>query len=288
MSNYSTDTLGNRLKAFEAVWDQKLPKDLPVIIRLDGSSFHTFTEAVGFQKPLDERMVECMKAAMQAVMEYCSGSTFGYTQSDEISILVYSNPEEGNDAFLANRVQKITSLTAAVASVAFNARLRLFDGAGDLSPFRPAHFDSRVFVVPPDAVHDALQWRQKDAFKNCVSMYVWHGLKAKYGPEQAEQMLHGMSTNQRQEVLFQECGINIDKVPTHHKRGVGMYRRETSVPLEEAISMLQYLDLVDRWPEKAGELVTRKKWFADLELPQFNQNPEFIRQFVTFPKLVEV
>ena len=46
------DSLGDRMKKYEGVSRNYLTRRVPVIIRLDGKAFHTFTK--GFKKPFDE------------------------------------------------------------------------------------------------------------------------------------------------------------------------------------------------------------------------------------------
>lgn len=55
------DDLGNRMKEYyENIPKTKLMRRCPVILRIDGKAFHTFTR--GFQKPFDEVLIkQCRK-----------------------------------------------------------------------------------------------------------------------------------------------------------------------------------------------------------------------------------
>src|SRR5690606_6640342 len=144
----------------------------PVIIRLDGNSFSRLTRVLKLEKPFDERFNRAMDAAAIAVLEYCSGAQVAYVQSDEITILLRNDQTHETTPFLGNRTQKITSLTAATAAVAFSQALAAELGLEARDGVR-AIFDARVFVVPPAEVNNVFLWRQFDAFKNSVSTYAY-------------------------------------------------------------------------------------------------------------------
>jgi len=173
------DSMGDRMKSYETASEQILPIRLPVILRLDGNSFSRFTKVNDFKKPFDEKFDAAMNAAAKAVLSYCSGSCVAYLQSDEMTILLRNNQTVDTDPFLGNRTQKLTSLTAAKASVAFNRALTMFDIDAQ------AVFDCRAFVVPHYEVQNVFLWRQFDAFKNCISAYAYYKLKEKYGRKTA-------------------------------------------------------------------------------------------------------
>lgn len=273
--DFMSDQFGDRIKAYEAVWDQRLPARLPVILRLDGNSFSNFTKIVGFNKPFDERMFRAMWAAAEAVLKYCSGAQVAYTQSDEITILLRNDLTLNTDPFLANRVQKIASLCASVASVAFNKQL-FTEGLE-----AEAIFDCRVFVVPVSEVTNVFLWRQLDAFKNCVSAYAYYMLAEKYGKGTAFKMLHGINTADKQELIFKEFGINVDKLPTHWKRGACISRVVYQISLLEAIGEEKLKVLLESNKiEDPNELVTRSNWKVDMEIPRFNTDRQYIERFL--------
>lgn len=81
------DSLGDRMKGFyEARSKTSLVRRMPVIIRLDGKAFHTFTK--GFQKPFDSMLMKAMQETMKYLCENIQGCVLGYTQSDEITLVL--------------------------------------------------------------------------------------------------------------------------------------------------------------------------------------------------------
>lgn len=258
--------IGNRMKEYEEVWDQRLPRKLPVIIRLDGNSFSQWTKKAGLKKPFDKRLALAMSVVCQSLAKYCSGPVIAYTQSDEISLLLRNDQTPQTEAFLGNRVQKLCSLLASLATVSLaNTKL------GQASDSPPAMFDCRVFALPnKQEVNNYFLWRQLDAFKNCVSSYCYHS-----GVPGVRKAVHGLSTKERQEWLFKNCGVNIDKVPTWQKRGFCVRKHKQLLPLKQAVDFATLKKAIKNGqdPER---LVERTKWKADWEIPEFNKETSYV------------
>ena len=288
------DQFGDRMKRYEAVSDYKLTERIPIILRLDGNSFSKFTKKMNFKKPFDDRFYNAMCEATKAVLQYCSGAQVGYTQSDEITILLRNDMTEETQAFLGNRLEKLCSLVASTASVSFNASLNaslLSDKAyREQGPFEASEiqyidfnsrdfiqavFDCRVFLVPEKEVNNAFLWRQQDAFKNCTQAVAYYGLGDKYGKGTAQNMLHGKNNSEQQELIFRELGINMNDYPTKYKRGVCITRTPVETPIEELIGAEKTKQL-----NKEGQIVHRKVWTVDEEIPLFNQDRSYIEKFL--------
>ena len=200
------DNLGDRMKGqYEGRTRFMLPRRTYTILRADGKAFHTFTRRC--QKPYDERLVEAFDAAMLALCREAQGSTIGYVQSDEISVLLTDFTTITTEAWFDGNLQKIVSVAASIVTAAFNAQYG--DGTSD----RPtAHFDCRAFTIPdPVEVENYFIWRQQDAVRNSISSLA----QSKFSQKQ----LHGLNVNQQQEQLFQEHGINWNETPPEQKRG---------------------------------------------------------------------
>ena len=112
------DELGKRMKIYEAVSKTKLVRRMPVAIRIDGKAFHTFTR--GMAKPFDEVLIKSMQETMQYLCKNIQGCVFGYTQSDEITLILVDYKELNTSAWFDNEVQKICSISASMATMAFN------------------------------------------------------------------------------------------------------------------------------------------------------------------------
>lgn len=113
------DDLGVRMKTFyEQIPKTKLMRRCPVAIRIDGKAFHTFTR--GFQKPFDEVLIKSMQETTKYLCENIQGCVLGYTQSDEITLILVDYKKLTSSAWFDYEVQKICSITASMATMAFN------------------------------------------------------------------------------------------------------------------------------------------------------------------------
>lgn len=158
-------SLGDRMKRYEITSQSLLLRRSPVIIRLDGKAFHTYTRSL---KVFDEQFHQSMMYTMEMLLKNVQNCTFAYTQSDEISLLLRDwNTLETQQWFDGN-VQKLVSVSASIATAAFNAdRLAL----GKIKNFKDfGLFDSRAFNIPKEDVANYFIWRQKDAISNSIQM----------------------------------------------------------------------------------------------------------------------
>ena len=201
----SKDGLGDRMKGnYENRTRFFLPRRTFTILRVDGKAFHTYTR--GMQKPCDPRLVVCMDETAKALVKDCQGAQFAYVQSDEISVLLTDFATIQTDAWFDGNLQKVVSVAASIATCTFNA-VAFQTG---LNP--NALFDARAFAIPdPIEVENYFIWRQQDAVRNSIQ-----GLAQSLF---SRSQLEGLSCNELQEKLFQECGVNWNDLPAEQKRG---------------------------------------------------------------------
>lgn len=121
MSN-GRDSLGDRMKRYESVPKNFLVRRVPVVIRVDGKAFHTFTR--GMKKPFDSILMNTMKDTMKYLCENIQGCVLGYTQSDEITLVLTDYATITTDAWFGYNVQKLTSIAASMATMAFNSAFK--------------------------------------------------------------------------------------------------------------------------------------------------------------------
>ena len=215
------DDLGDRMKDYyESRSKTRLTRRMPVIIRSDGKAFHTFTK--GVKKPFDKIMVKAMQETMNYLCENIQGCVLGYTQSDEITLVLIDYQNLNSDAWFDYEVQKLCSVSASMATFAFNrnfARLAALEpekktkqtNAYTEAASKGAFFDARCFNIPKEEVTNCLLWRQQDATRNSIHMTG----RAYFSHKQIE----GLNSNDIQNLLFQEKGINWNDLPTTLKRG---------------------------------------------------------------------
>jgi tRNA(His) 5'-end guanylyltransferase len=200
------DEFEDRMRALEYFHGLRvLPGTWPVL-RLDGRSFSRLTEA-GFDKPFDIRFHELMCATTEALVSEL-GAAYGYTESDEISVLL----PRATDLF-DRSVEKLLSIAASIAGGTFSLAL----GAA-------AQFDCRIWVgTQPNLVVDYFRWRQADAARCALNGWAyWTLRKAGQTVEQATTELNNRSVAYKNELLFQN-GVNFNDVPAWQKRGAGIY-----------------------------------------------------------------
>jgi len=191
-----SDDLGDRMKKnYEDRARHYLLRRTPVIIRVDGKAFHTFT--CKFNKPFDEEFIEAMTSTALETAEGLQGFKAAYIQSDECSFLLTDYDKLDTDAWFGYNQSKIESIMAAMFSVRFNLFIRM------LKPTIPenqlAVFDARAFNVPKEEVVNYFLWRAKDWQRNSLSMYcqAFFSQKELQGKnaEQQHEMLHGIGKN---------------------------------------------------------------------------------------------
>ncbi len=164
--------LGDRMKGYEKVQAQKLYSKMPVVLRLDGKAFHTYTK--GFDKPFDKELHEVRENTLKYLCENIQGTLFGYSQSDELSIVLKDWDTYNTSAWFDNKVMKLCSVSASMCTAEFNALASSLDGervsSGGDKFTKTAIFDSRCFNLPKEEVINYLLWRQQDWERNSVQM----------------------------------------------------------------------------------------------------------------------
>jgi tRNA(His) 5'-end guanylyltransferase len=237
-------SLGDRIKEYEAIYDVSIMKRVPVVVRLDGKSFSRLTKRLKLDKPFDVRFLTAMADTMVSVASKVQGCVVGYTQSDEISLVLINYRSLDAEPYFGNRVLKIASITASMATAHFNRRLVQLMPNSLVSSFvdhedAEAYFDSRPFAVPTAVeAMNALIWRQQDCVRNSILSAAYYEIGKVKGRKTTQKMMHGLDTSKLQELLFHEVGINWS---THYspelKRGTVTYRKliEVETPNGKAV-----------------------------------------------------
>ena len=276
------DSLGDRMKQYESIPKISLMRRNPVIIRIDGKAFHTFTR--GFQRPFDNILIESMQETMKYLCENIQGCKLGYCQSDEISLLITDYETINTAAWFDYQVQKMCSIAASMATLAFNSFFRnnalvkvtITDAyfknkerySGDWEkdillkePYydacsKGAMFDARCFSIPKEEVCNYFLWRQNDCVRNSIQMVG----QANFSHKE----LQGKSCDKIQDMLMLEKNINWNDFDTVKKRGSCC----TKTGKHTVVNM------------QSGEQVERLVWEIDKEIPIFSQDRNYIERFV--------
>ena len=301
--------LANRMKIYyENIPKTKLMRRCPVAVRLDGRSFHTFCR--NFQKPFDEVLIKTMQQTMKYLCENIQGCVIAYQQSDEITLILIDYKKLTSSAFFDYEIQKVCSITASMATMAFNKYFAdnvdsAYDeefhslGLDNRSNFKSstecnetfeslekrydtyykkinkAMFDSRCFNIPKEEVTNLLFWRQDDASRNSIQMVG----RAYFSDKE----LHHKSRNQIQDMLMTQKGINWNDFPTYQKRGSCCIKEDYFIP-EDELPVNKRINLSPRTldPEEDEYGVWRTHWVIDKDIPIFKgeQGREYINRFI--------
>ena len=274
----NNDALGARIKTYEYVTRNYLTRKLPVIVRLDGKSFHSFTR--GFKKPFDEIFVKSMQYTMSCLCQNIQGCVLGYTQSDEITLVLVDYQDRDSCAWFDNNIQKIASVSASMATLAFNRVFQSeinqyeWEWKSSLTPqsvsvqeantkyvntlkqasSKGAMFDARVFTVPKEEVVNTLIWRQQDCTRNSIQSVG----QANFSHRE----LQGKNCSDIQDMLMLEKNINWNDYPTHLKRGTCCIKKPFKIN------------------ENTEQEAIRNKWVIDTEIPIFTQDKDYVNRLI--------
>lgn len=263
-----TTSLGDRMKNYENAYRVYLPNRLPVIVRVDMRAGHTYTH--GFQRPFDPYMHEAMVETAKELCAEASGCKMAYTQSDEISLLVTNNDTIETQPWFGNNLQKIVSLTAAKASIAFqkamnkiylNTTTRIDEINSNYTTYiehlDDVMFDSRAFILPEDEVVNYFLWRQRDMERNSIQM----AARAYFSHKECD----NKNCDELQEMLFQK-GINWNDYKVWEKRGVCVKKTELMMPIVYGKDINNL----------TSKVVKRTRWIEDDNTPIFSENRAYI------------
>lgn len=266
------DDLGTRMKTFyENIPKTRLMRRVPVAIRLDGKAFHTFTK--GFQKPFDFVLMDTMQQTMKYLCENIQGCVFGYTQSDEITLILVDYQKFTSGAWFDYEVQKLTSVSASMATMAFNKYfsenvveynlthdplVKRREGLLDnyiSAVEKGALFDARCFNIPKEEVTNLIYWRQLDATRNSIQMVGQTHF--------SHNELQDKTCNMIQDMLMTKYGINWNDFTVPCKRGTACIKVATKVT-----------ENIKREPQPFGEdrvtttiIEERPIWTIDKNMP---------------------
>lgn len=212
------DSLGDRQKDYEKRNRRYLTRKVPVLMRLDGKAFHTFTR--GCDKPFDRRIINAMQNTTRYLIEGIQGAKVGYVQSDEITLLLTDFDNIETEAWFDYCQNKIESVSAAMAAVKFTLEYN-FAGLTELHPpvtdIKTAEFDCRAWNHPKEDVMNNFRWRYQDWLRNSIQMLA----RSLYSHKE----LHGKKTPELHDMCFAK-GHNWNDLPGECKNGTLFVRGE--------------------------------------------------------------
>lgn len=241
-----------RMRRYKAVTDTHLIQRTPVIIQVGGRAFHTFTR--GFQKPFDTVLMATMRETAEYLCKNIQGCVLAYTQSDEINLLLIDYEKLETSPWFDNRVQKLASVAASMATNYFNKKFReLVKTIGrkhnspnhsyDRALLRGAEFAACAFNLPREEVTKFFNWRQQDAIRNSIQMTGQAYFSQSELDEKRNQEII--------EMLSKQKNVDWNKLETHKQRGACITRSAHSSFLLN------------------GKRITTDTWSTDYNIPLF-------------------
>ena len=240
------------MRAYEESLDQYILPDMYIAVRLDGRSFTSLTKKMNYEKPFDVKFRDMMVDTVKALMEAGFRVVYGFTQSDEISLLFHRDENT-----FSRKVRKINTTLAGEASGTFSLAL------GEV-----ATFDSRVIPLPNEKkLADYFAWRQEDAKRNALQGYCyWTLRKEGKTASQASRILNKQGFKFKIDLL-EERGINFDEVPKWQTHGVGVYFKDIE---REGFNPIKNEKVIAK----------RRELFADYDLPYGDEYRKFVLEFL--------
>lgn len=263
------DNLGDRMKSYENITRTYLPGRMPIIIRIDGKAFHTFTKS--FKKPFDDILMRAMEETAAVLCRDIEGVKVAYTQSDEISLLITNNDTWETQPWFGNNIQKMASVAASIATLAFNRafwhevnmlnndylnteeneHLNAYCRAVE----KGATFDARVFVLPADEVCNYFIWRQQDAIRNSIQSMGQAHFSHK-------ELMNKNCENIKQ--MLVEKNLKWENIPVSCQRGICVVKKPTKVKTQINMKAMTYMEM------------TRNRWTVDDNIPLFWEDRKYI------------
>lgn len=253
MTGHSKDALGTRMKTYERAASQILPPRMPVIIRVDGRAFHTYTRKC--VRPWDPQFATIMLRTATRLCEEIQGAELAYVQSDEISILVHGYKKFDSQPWFDNKIQKIVSVAAGIASSSFTYEVCSKQATTvALAVSGPAVFDARAFVLPEADICNYFVWRQKDAIRNSIQSLARSLFSQKKCHKKSSVDLLDMCTRE---------GADWAELPLHQQRGACVVKQREITEV--------------RIPGKMDPIdVPRSVWKVDFKIPLFSETRDYI------------
>jgi tRNA(His) 5'-end guanylyltransferase len=240
--------LKDRIEAYQASTDYRLLNRVPIVTCINGRGFAKATQLL--DKPYCSKFAECMLSTTLRLCTDVEGSLFAYQHNDEIIVISRNDQNPDTTPWYDNKLQKICSVTSAIATMHFNdcASALSLNMTGD--PI----FTSQIFLVPnvAEAINTII-FKQQQNFHTSIQSACLYELIKKYDKHAIKEMLTGLSIDEKVDLLHQECGIDFNTYPEAFRRGTACYK----VP-------------------KIVENVTKHKWYLNSELPIFTKDQSFL------------
>ena len=244
----SSQKLKDRIDTYIDTTNYRLLNRVPIIININGRSFNKVTSLL--DKPYGTKFAESMLSTTVKLCMEVDGTLFAYQHNDEITIVIRNDQNPETIPWYDNRLQKICSITSSIATQHFN----IYASNMGLDLMGDALFTSQVFVVPTitEAINTII-YKQQNNFHTAIKFACFYEFLKKYDKMTIKEMLNDFSTDERIDLLKQECDIDFNEYSQSFRRGAACYK----VP-------------------KVIDGIVKNKWIVNTELPIFTKDQSFL------------
>jgi tRNA(His) 5'-end guanylyltransferase len=242
-------TIKDRISSYEEISNYKLLPRLPLIIQINGRSFSKITSLLN--KPYCTKFAECMASTTLQLCLEIEGAVLAYHFNDEIVVIARNDQNLETIPWYDNRIQKIASVVSSTATLHFSN----LSNAMDLNLMGDPLFLAHTYTVPNplEAIH-VIMSKQQQNFQTALQSACLYELLKKYNKETIKEMLTGLTSDEKIDLLSQECNVNFQDYPTAFRRGTACYRA----------------------PKLINNDIVKNKWIINNELPIFTQDNSFL------------
>jgi tRNA(His) guanylyltransferase len=244
-----SNKLKDRIDSYQEASDYKILNRLPIIICINGRAFSKLTSLI--EKPYCTKFAEGMLAATLKLCMEIEGALFGYQHNDEIIIVARNDQSLDTSAWYDNKIQKICSVTASMATTYF----KNYIGSTELNLLGEPMFTSQIFAVPTimEAIN-TIVFKQQQNFHTSIQFACFYELLKKHDKNTIKDMLSGLSVDEKIDLLNQECDIDFNEYPHSFRRGAACYKV----------------------PKVNDSGIMKNKWIINPDLPIFTKDQSFL------------
>lgn len=250
-------TLQQRQLGYEKSYSQSIIGQIPVVLKIDGRSFARVTKST--QKPFCHKTMVMLNGTMLNLAKQIDGVVFGYQYSDKIILILRNDRSQEEDPWFGNDIQKLSSVSASMATYEFMNQLWDMDDPPNLEG--SIGFATHAFGVP--SIGEAINYliyRQFRCMQYAVNEAVYSVLYPRYGKETAS-ILEDKKLEDRRRIL-DESGFDFNSLPASYRHGSAAYVTPKLVDTNQ------------------GQ-ITRHKWLLDFEVPLFTDVKDRLRTILT-------
>lgn len=241
--------LKDRIASYQETSDYKLLGRVPILISINGRAFAKNTELL--EKPYCNKFAECILSTTVRLCSEVEGCLFAYQHNDEIVLVLRNDQNPDTTPWYDNKLQKICSVTASIASLHFNSCVNTVN----LNLITEPVFTSQVFMVPTimEAINTMIL-KQQHNFHTSIQFACFYELLKKYDKYHIKEMLSGLSIDEKIDLLQQESGVDFNSYPLIFRRGAACYKV----------------------PRITDDGTRKNKWSINTELPIFTKDQSFL------------